>query len=244
MQLIQLDSVDSTNRFAQSLIAENRASDRTVVLALEQTSGRGQRGKSWVSKSLDGLYASFIFLPPQMEAISQFLFNKAFTCGVAAYIERQTGFSPQIKWPNDILLDDHKVAGILIENQLRGMHVSAIVAGVGVNLNQEAFSTVFETLATSLKIHTGLNYSPVEEVKVLFEEVDKMLKLWENRDFEAIRSTYRKYLFMRGKQARFVDEAGDFEAVLEDVDDQGNALLLRNGMPVKAVHPLVRFSMI
>ncbi len=244
MQLIQLDSVDSTNRFAQTLIAENRASDRTVVLALEQTSGRGQRGKSWVSKPLDGLYATFIFTPAKMEANEQFLFNKAFTCGVVNYIERQTGFAPQIKWPNDVLIDDHKVAGILIENQLRGMQICAIGAGVGINLNQDAFSTVFETLATSLKIHTGLNYNPVEEVKVLFEEVDKMLKRLENGDYEAIRENYREHLFMRGKQGRYVDESGDFEAVLEDVDDQGNALLLRDGLLVKATHPLVRFSMI
>jgi BirA family biotin operon repressor/biotin-[acetyl-CoA-carboxylase] ligase len=104
VHLIKLESVDSTNLYAQHLITDWLAKDKTIVLALEQTSGKGQRGNTWDSTLNKGLYTSFIFFPEKMLAHEQFLFNKALSVGIAEYISKTIGVKAEIKWPNDILI--------------------------------------------------------------------------------------------------------------------------------------------
>jgi biotin-(acetyl-CoA carboxylase) ligase len=127
---------------------------------------------------------------------------------------------------------------------LRGNKVFAIVAGVGVNLNQDVFPDNFETPATSMHLITEKLYNPQVEVEMLFGFVNRYYDLLQNGEHEKVRIAYNSYLFRKGEPSRFRDIDGYFEAVLEDVDDEGAAILIRNGRPVRALHPFVRFSLV
>lgn len=240
MNLIVLPSVDSTNNYLQALLNNNPIEEGTVVLGLEQTKGRGQRGNSWLSLPADGLYASILFLPANFPVENQYLLNKAIACGTARYIESKTSEEVKIKWPNDIMINGKKVAGILIENNIRGNHVSAIIAGIGINLNQSSFEADFNTPPTSLRMVSHLKYHPEEEVGHLFQSIWSDYQRLLKNDGPAIKEDYRRYLFLRGEASRF--EAGNesFIGVLLDVDENGAALIEVDGDMRRCFHPHTR----
>lgn len=242
MNLIVLPVIDSTNSYAQQLIREEKATEQTVILALEQTDGRGQRGKKWESENGMGLFASFIFLPERIPAISQFLLNKAIALGVAEYIESKANQKVSIKWPNDLIIDNEKISGILIESNLRGPFFSSLVVGVGINLNQRVFHGSFETTPVSLKLITGSSYQPESEIRELYRFVWNKYQQFMNREFERIEDEYRSRIYKKDQLAVFLKGDKIFSAVLKDVDDNGAAILQINENIEHVSHPDVRFA--
>ncbi|CAN5461122.1 biotin--[acetyl-CoA-carboxylase] ligase [soil metagenome] len=243
MNLITLPSVDSTNNYAQQLLESGLAPESTVILALEQTSGRGQRGRSWESEPVMGLYFSLILRPPATHAHRQFMLNKGIAVGVADYIAEQTDEDVHIKWPNDILINGKKVAGLLIENTLRGSQLSAVIVGVGVNLNQSSFSSEFGTEATSLKIVSGKKYAPVEEASSLYRKIWNQYQQFLAGEDERIDAQYMHLMYKRDEIAEFVQGEQIFEAIFKKVDQEGAAVLEKDGLMITVTHPQVRFLM-
>ncbi len=241
MNLITLNSVDSTNSFAQQLLANDSALDLTVILAIEQTAGKGQRGNVWESCANQGLYCSIIFKPADLPVSNQFLFNKAVAVAVASFISNRLGKVVHIKWPNDILVEGKKIAGLLIENSLRGDRISAIICGVGINLNQISFDHSFNTPATSLRLELGGDFNPAEEVKSLFRFVNNEYQQFLMKEEERINAAYHRILYGLNVQHTFMREGAIFTAELIEVRNDGSAVLLHNGFPIVAHHPLVRF---
>ena len=241
MNLIVLTSVDSTNNYLQQLLEKEMAVEGTLVVALEQTMGRGQRGKSWDSRPGMGLYASILFQPQNWTVEKQFIMNKTIAVGVAAYLESKTDHDVQIKWPNDVLIDGSKVAGILVENSIRGNYISAVIAGIGINLNQPEFQQQFETPATSLRLITGNTYDVEAEAVELFRFVWNAYSQLNAGERETLENQYAHRLYRRGERAAFTRGQGIFFGVLESVDDFGQAIILEEGRPVKCSHPLTRF---
>lgn len=241
MNLIVLTSVDSTNNYLQQLNDKGLAEEGTLVVSLEQSQGKGQRGSNWESQPGMGLYLSILLKPVNWPVEKQYVLNKAVAVGVAWYIESKTDKKVQIKWPNDILLSEKKVAGILIENSIRGQFVSSVIAGIGVNLNQSDFTREFETPATSLKIATGKSYDPESEAKDLFREVWKAYCQLTSGELELIEEHYNHLLFKRDEKALFIKGEGLFYGVLKGVDETGVAIIQENGRLIKATHPGIRF---
>lgn len=243
MNLIILPIVDSTNYYAHTLLEEGLVADNTVVLALEQTNGRGQRGKNWESASNKGLYATFIFRPQHIVAQQQFILNKAISSGVAAYVEERIQQTCLIKWPNDMLVDEKKLSGLLIENNLRGNQIAAVIAGIGINLNQLSFKGEFETLACSMRMLTGLTYNPEEEIRILYKHVNVFYQQFINGNLGIIEHFYDSHLFKKNQIAGFISEDKIFSAILEEVDNNGAAILNMDGEKIHATHPKFRFYM-
>jgi BirA family biotin operon repressor/biotin-[acetyl-CoA-carboxylase] ligase len=241
MNLVSLKSIDSTNKYAQFLLEQGLAADGTVVLALEQTAGKGQRGKVWVSDSGDGIYASFVFVPPFSEASNQFILNKAIAVGVADYIQRLTDEDISVKWPNDIMANGKKVAGLLIENSLRGNKILAVIAGVGVNLNQNSFEGNFETPPISIRMLTKKQYNPETEINSLNECVRNQFDIFIKGDYLEIDAAYQKLLYKRNHPAAFIRGDGVFTGTLETVDNEGFALINEDGNIIRSNHPETRF---
>ncbi len=241
MNLILLTSVDSTNNYLQELSEKGLAEEGTIVLSLEQSKGKGQRGSDWESKPGFGLYVSILLKPKDWAVEKQYILNKAVAVGVAWYIDSKTDKDVRIKWPNDILIAEKKVAGILIENVIRGEMVSSVVAGIGINLNQNDFTREFETPATSLKIVTGKNFDPETEAVELFREVWKAYCQIIAGESETMEEHYSHYLFKRGERALFIKGEGLFYGVLKSVDSSGAALIEENGRTIRATHPGTRF---
>ena len=131
------------------LIKNTEVAEGTVVLAKEQTSGRGQVNNTWESSYGDNLLMSIVLYPEFLHAGNQFLLSKFVSLAIvdflSYYLENVT-----IKWPNDIYVGNKKIAGVLIENSLRGAFISSSVVGIGLNVNQTEFSSSIPN-PTSLK---------------------------------------------------------------------------------------------
>ena len=138
-QLIELESVDSTNNYAMGRIHAGLASDGMVCLARNQWAGKGHRGKTWLSEPGQNLIMSLVIEPGGLKLTQQFLFSASIALGILDLVKLLGKDGWSVKWPNDIYWNDRKAAGILIESVIQGQLWPFAVVGVGMNLNQESF---------------------------------------------------------------------------------------------------------
>jgi BirA family transcriptional regulator, biotin operon repressor / biotin---[acetyl-CoA-carboxylase] ligase len=175
-QLIELDSVDSTNNYAMARIHAGLASDGMICLARHQWAGKGQRGKIWQSEPGQNLMMSLTIEPGTLILSQQFLFSYSVALGILDFLRSKQANNWTIKWPNDIYWNDRKAAGILIENIVQGKKWLWSVAGIGMNLNQERFPSDLPN-PVSLKQITGNDYDSVSVVKELKPKVLSRISL-------------------------------------------------------------------
>lgn len=133
--VIQLPSVDSTNNYAAKLVASGEVAHGTVILADEQTDGRGQRDNLWKTRSGD-LTMSIVLRPRGLRAGKHAILSQIAGLAVKDVLDSYDLEDVRIKWPNDVLVGDHKVAGILIESGLQGEFLEYLIIGVGINLRR------------------------------------------------------------------------------------------------------------
>lgn len=160
-EITELESVDSTNSYAIELLKHHKLAEGHVVWAKRQKQGRGQRGNIWESEPGSNITASIIFFPAFLSPAKQFRLTQAVSLGVYDFLSYYLGNynvkqPVHIKWPNDILVGERKIAGILIENSLRGQQIAAAVVGVGLNVNQSHFYS--SNVPTSLRLLTGQSF--------------------------------------------------------------------------------------
>ncbi len=146
-------SVTSTNDVAREL-AECGAGEGTVVVAEEQTAGRGRLGRTWLSPKSEGLYHSII-LRPTIPPSDLPVLSLVIAVALAELVSQQYQLTADIKWPNDLLIGDRKFAGILAEAEVKHHRLAYVISGIGVNLNQTSFPPELAAEATSLKLETG-----------------------------------------------------------------------------------------
>lgn len=153
--VIHLPTVDSTNDHALRLLSENRPTHGTIVSTDHQTAGRGQIGRGWYSAPGLNLCLSYI-LYPLIKPQEQFQISMAVALAVSDTVSQHCGSERvRIKWPNDIYVDDKKIAGILIQNSVQGNQITACVAGIGLNVNETDFPPELPN-PTSLKLELGI----------------------------------------------------------------------------------------
>ena len=176
MQIIKLSAIDSTNDYLKQLSREKKLDNFTIVVANEQTKGRGQMGSKWVSEVGKNLTFSVLVKNVMIPNEKLFDWNIVVALAVLEVLERHEIQKVSIKWPNDIMADSKKVGGILIENVLKSGESFDSVVGIGLNLNQ----TNFEDLpkATSLKSLTNKNYDifETEQYKCLEKLIQSIVK--------------------------------------------------------------------
>ncbi len=220
-KIIHLDTVDSTNNYTANLQKEGKIQHGTVILAGEQTAGRGQRGASWTSSAGENLLLSIYLAPDNLSVVDQPALTHFISLSLIDFL-RKIGIYGKVKWPNDIYVNDQKLAGILIENSIRSARITETIIGVGLNVNQ----TVFESVnATSLKLqsdqHFQLNdvlFSWIQEMNVLWTELNK-------GNLEMLKSRYKQELYLLNEPAIYSDVTGEFEGIIRDVDDHGYLIL-------------------
>jgi len=154
--------VTSTNDIAREL-AESGATEGTTVVAEEQTAGRGRLGRTWISPKGEGLYHSII-LRPNILALDAPLLNLVIAVALAETVKQQYQVPVDIKWPNDVLIQQRKFAGILTELKTADDRVEYVIAGIGVNLNQTSFPPEISNQAISIRLATG-KISDVDELR-------------------------------------------------------------------------------
>jgi BirA family biotin operon repressor/biotin-[acetyl-CoA-carboxylase] ligase len=161
-RIYHLYAVDSTNAFAVRLLTDEKASPHgTLVLAEEQTAGKGRLGRKWVSSPGLGLYFTVV-LRPEIPSFLAPLMTLAAAVAAHESIERVTGLDVDIKWPNDLLVGRKKICGILCELQAELDRVRSITMGLGINVNQKEFPPEIASIATSLMMESGRRQSRIE----------------------------------------------------------------------------------
>ncbi|MDD2583519.1 MAG: biotin--[acetyl-CoA-carboxylase] ligase [Bacteroidales bacterium] len=163
LKIIWHNTLDSTN--SEALRRFKEYDDFTVVASKFQTAGRGQRGTNWESQSGKNLTFSLILKSDSIRADKQFVIAQIVTIGIKRYLKSR-GVEAKIKWPNDIYVGDKKVCGILIEHFLSGDILSGSVVGVGLNLNQDKFSSTAPN-PISMKNILGREFNAEDELEAL-----------------------------------------------------------------------------
>ena len=212
----------STNTLALEAAA-NGAPEGSIFLAEQQTAGRGRGDNQWHSAESTGIYCSVILRPalPPSEVLTLSL---AAGLAVQAAIEEvDSRVIPDLKWPNDVLVQGRKFCGILTEMSSEATRVRYVVVGIGLNVNQASFPGELEQTATSLRRVTGTEWSRVELCAALLKSLDREYKhLLANSEASAgILQRFEEHSSsVRGRQAR-IEENGGFEGVTEGLDPRG-----------------------
>lgn len=226
--LVFVPECPSTNSLALEISQQSHASEGTLVITDRQTAGRGQRGNTWETEPGSNLTFSLILKPVFLATDRQFFLNVVTCLALKDYLgDKTTG--TYIKWPNDILVHDKKISGILIENQLRSGQVNRSIVGIGFNLNQQHFNVPG---ATSLALETGISYDRETALSAILRCFEKYyLRLREGR-YEELREEYLSSLYWRHTSRVFKSEGVLFEGVIESLDESGR-LLVRTASGVR-----------
>jgi BirA family biotin operon repressor/biotin-[acetyl-CoA-carboxylase] ligase len=212
--------IDSSNAVALRLAAEG-AEHGTVVLAEEQTAGRGRLGRAWFSEKASGIYASIILRPPLAPAAAPVLTLMA---GLAAQkaVSTATGLAVDIRWPNDLLVNGKKVCGILTEMSAEVDLLHAVVLGIGINVNHTLMPPELENVATSLRMEARRGLSRVQILVALLREIERHYQLLLKGKSRAITERWEAASsFAHGKRVYVVTAAGRAPATTRGLDSSG-----------------------
>lgn len=192
------DTLASTNDTAR----EKCYSHGDVIVARRQTAGRGQRGNSWSSEEGSNLMLSVVLQPSFLEAGRQFLLLQCVALSVADMLALY-GLDPRIKWTNDIYIGDRKIVGILMEQSLRGGFMERCVAGIGINVNQEAFDSCLPN-PTSMYMETGVKTDLRQALDRLCGALEERYRQLQAGRYEALAADYHRIMYRLGGLSQFV----------------------------------------
>lgn len=202
-KLISFDKISSTQDYAHDLIAQKKATDKTVITALAQSAGRGRYRRTWVSHH-GNLYASFVYKAVERDPRLSYAVAVAIAETLISF-----GLKPQIKWPNDVLIDGKKISGVLIEYSQ-----NFVIVGIGINI--ATCPTVKEYQTTKVKKYADVS---IEEVlSVLMKKLDK----WRKADFYDVRNRWMELAICINKPVRYQGKDAELIGINED-----GALVLR-----------------
>jgi len=215
-KIIRLESVDSTNNYAANLIKKGELEHGAVIMAVEQTGGRGQIGSEWLVKPGENLTISIFLDEVNLSVDNQFFLTRLASLSIVDFLAK-INIQGTIKWPNDIYVNGKKIAGILIENNLSGTTIRKSVIGIGLNVNQKDFG---ELNASSLILETQ-QYRSIEEV------VFSLIKCFNERMANGLTSgrleyDYLEHMHLLNVKSTFKDKDGVFNGTIIGVEPTGH----------------------
>lgn len=219
MNIIPVESIDSTNSYLKELVHKQVLEEGTVIVTGNQTKGRGQRGNAWESEAGKNITCSILLYPSFLSIHRYFLLSEAIGLGVKEMLDAYTG-GITLKWPNDVYHGDRKIAGILIENELTGNQFNLSVAGIGVNINQEHFLSNAPN-PVSLKQITGRERDTEMLLKELVQHILYRYERLKDGDTETLIRMYHNALYRKTGFHRYEDNEGIFYACIDRVSDDG-----------------------
>lgn len=221
-QYIKLKRVDSTNRYAQDLAKNGLLHEGAIINAIEQSSGKGQRGSKWQSMAGKNITLSLFLKPHFLQSKQQFLLSQCIALAVFDCINFYCKKGVFIKWPNDILINDKKAAGILIENTLKNDKIDYSIIGIGLNINQTEFENLPQ--ATSLKLQTGKEFIIDDVLNNLCRQIEKRyLQLKKNS--ATIHENYLENLYQFKTLANYIYKGNKIKALIIDIESSGKLIL-------------------
>jgi BirA family biotin operon repressor/biotin-[acetyl-CoA-carboxylase] ligase len=225
MNIIKLNAIDSTNSYLKSAAQKKALQNFTVVMAKHQLQGRGQMGTVWESESGKNLTFSVLIQFSNFKVTNQFYLSMAVALGVLNAIKQFVNKMLYIKWPNDILAEQDKIAGILIENVLSGIRIKHAIVGIGLNVNQEIFSENIKKI-TSLKKLTGTTFDLDELLQKIIKSIQFYIHYIEIEDYKTLKEMYVASLYKFQTPAMFEDLQGTiFLGKIIDISEEGQLVV-------------------
>lgn len=226
MNIITFNSIKSTNTFAKENIDD--LTDKTVICANSQTEGRGRLDRCWVDLGEENIYMTIVLKPSDefKEVYSNLTqYMSVVLCKELEYL----GLLPQIKWPNDVLLNQKKVAGILCETTMQGSKFKGLALGIGINLNAETENLLkIDCPATSVSNELGEKINKKEFIEKLllsfFNDYDDFLK----KGFKSIKTEYKKRIFILNDEIKIKAFKTVVTGFAEDIDDSGALIIINS----------------
>jgi len=207
MNIIKLNAIDSTNSYLKELTVKNTVENYTVVVAEQQIAGRGQMGTIWESELSKNLTFSILTQVSNLKIVDQFYLSMAISLGVLQALKAITPAKLSVKWPNDILAENDKLSGILIENVLSGNNIKHSIVGIGLNVNQQEFSKNLLNV-TSLKNISGIHFDKEELLLKIVKSIKFYISYLERNDFNELKKMYLAFLYKIETPAMFEDSEG------------------------------------
>lgn len=223
--IIELESVESTNSELKKLASTKELEEGTLLLAEEQTKGRGQVNAGWESERVKNFTGTYL-LKPKFDLMDVFDLNLIVSLAVLAVTEEYIGESLhdlKIKWPNDIVVDGKKIAGILIENQIQSNQISESYIGIGYNLNQLTFSE-FSRKATSLGLELDREINKMQFTEKLSIQIQQYYMLYKTKGYNTLHKLYQNALYLKDEWSIYKTPVNQ-EFKLIGVDKSGKLIL-------------------
>jgi BirA family transcriptional regulator, biotin operon repressor / biotin---[acetyl-CoA-carboxylase] ligase len=219
-RVVHFFRTDSTNRVAFEL-AQGGAAEGTVVIAEEQTAGRGRAGRAWHSERAAGIYVTLI-LRPRIAPVQAPLLTMMAGISARSAVAAVTGLTVDLKWPNDLLVGGRKVGGILTEMHAEPTLVKFVIVGIGLNVNQEKFPAELAGVATSLRAETGKMQSRMEILVRLLREFEKDYREFLREGPASVIARFEETSsYARGKKVRVTTGAESFAGVTAGLSVEG-----------------------
>lgn len=224
-EIAYFDEIDSTNIKAKEL-AEQGYPNGTLVVADQQVSGRGRRGRSWESPPGTGIFMT-LMLKPEINPNNASMLTLVAALAVAKAIKDVTGLEAQIKWPNDIVINGKKICGILTEMSAQFDYINHIVIGIGINVHNEVFSDEIAHMASSLLQESqGKKFRRAEIIEKVLEYFEEYYEIYlETEDLTALTGEYNKILVNMNKQVRVLDPKDEFEGKAMGITAKGELIV-------------------
>ncbi|MHB1922376.1 MAG: biotin--[acetyl-CoA-carboxylase] ligase [Chitinophagaceae bacterium] len=217
---VELEKVESTNNYAMEQVNQGFVSEGTTYFAWQQTGGKGQRGKLWLSEPNENITLSIVLHPNQILLKDQFLLSATVALGVWDFWVQLAGEETTIKWSNDIYWGDRKAGGILIENILRGNHWSHSIVGIGLNINQTEFSDSLPN-PVSLQQITGKKWNVRWLAEALCKYLEGRYQQLLSGHFTSILRQYQEKMYRRDIPAHFKIGEEEVRGVIRGIDSDG-----------------------
>jgi BirA family biotin operon repressor/biotin-[acetyl-CoA-carboxylase] ligase len=224
--LFLYDSVDSTNDIAKNIY--RTAAEGTVIVAEEQTSGRGRLGRKWHSTRGESLTFSIILRPDIQQPFLGILSLYA-GLAVAETIEELLGIPPECKWPNDILIEGKKCCGILSESSFVNDRCAGIIIGIGINVNQQEFPPEISSTAVSLLQIAKAQYANDAVLSTLLFRMEQLYPLVQHHRYGQLCEGWLRYAKMMGKVVTITQSQGSHQGIAKRIEENGELVLLCNG---------------
>ena len=232
---IELQSIDSTNKYAMGLVHGNQLPDGqdepqhgTSIFAHDQTAGKGQRNKNWIAEKGSNIALSILLKPYPLRIRDQFRLTISIAVSVYEFFSNYAGDETTIKWPNDLYWRDRKAGGILIENVVQSKQAAVgswkwAIVGIGININQTVFPAHLPN-PVSLRQISGKNFHPVDLAKELCLIIEKNYQQLINDKFDSLFNHYQNHLYKKGEKVKLKKGSRVFETIIKAVSETGQLI--------------------
>ena len=222
-KIFKFDSVNSTNDLLSLWADDPLISTGSIIWALNQYNGRGQHGNIWECEPNTNLTFSVLIRHEKLHAMDQFSLNKSISLSLIKSLYPLSN-NLSIKWPNDIFIYDKKIAGILIENSIKGNYIDYSIVGIGINVNQTIFPDNLKN-ASSIINETGQRTDLDELLNSIAKNIEEGINNFHNEGDNRILETYLSNLYKKDEISVFRKDHKNFNGIIRGVDKYGKILI-------------------